>query len=124
MVPAANVGSTRLLASSVRETGPKTGEVVTREYVEDMGSVVERGAEGSELRVIDTLKAEGASKESLPDDVANQPDSNESGEIEQGGISVERKPGQNEIKRIDSQPKAERRRKKGNVIDDLFGDLI
>jgi ribonuclease MRP protein subunit RMP1 len=115
MVPAANVGSKTLLTSSVRETGPETGEVVTGEYVEDMGSVVERGAEGSEPKVIDTLEAE---------DVANQPDSNESGENEQGCISVEREPGQNEIKRIDSQMKAKRKRKKGNAIDDLFGDLI
>jgi ribonuclease MRP protein subunit RMP1 len=124
MVPGANVGSKTLITSSVRETGPETGEVMMGEHVEDMGSVVERGAERSESRVIDTLEAEDASKKSMPEDVANQPDSNESGEIEQGRISVEREPGQNEIKRIDSQTKAKRKRKKGNAIDDLFGDLV
>jgi ribonuclease MRP protein subunit RMP1 len=123
-VPAANAGSKTLLASSVRETGPKTGEIVVREYAEDMGSVVERRAEGSESRVTDTLKAEGSSKESRAGDAGDQPHSNESSKVEEESISLDKKPRQNEIKRIDSQTKAKKRRKKGNAIDHLFGDLV
>lgn len=116
-VVAASAGGKILLASSFRETGEVRGETVLREYGEDMGKVVERRTIVEELKVINTFKEE-SSKKSSKRLLANQPKSSEMVNVDRASTRPE-KPTKGET---EARPK--KRRKKGNAIDDLFGNLV
>lgn len=113
-----------LLTSSIRETGPEAGEIVQREYVEDLGKAVERRSDGDEWRVTDTFEERTAGKVSIAKQETDQPNDGDIGGIGPKGTVAKERASQQEIESRKSQPRQEKRRKKCNVIDDLFGDLV
>ncbi len=113
-----------LLASSVRQTGHDTGEIVLREYVEDKGKILERGTDREELNAYDKLKRGNASRYPGPEAGAEEPDRSEFGERGLKLTVVKESTAQQETETIKSQSRPKKRRKKGNAIDDLFGDLM
>lgn len=124
-VLAMNVDVKMLLTSSVRETGREAGEIVVREYVEDMGEVVERRVEREESRVTTNLMRSSASKESAAaEDVADQPDNSGIDELRHKPNVVNKRAAQTEKESNKSQSRSKKRCKKGNTIDDIFDDLI
>ncbi len=109
-----------LLASSIRETRQEAEEIVLREYVEDTGKVVERRTDMEVLEVTDAPEERGTSKEFT----TTRNDDGELGGNEDNDTVVKEKASGQETESVKSQTRPTKRRKKGNVIDDLFGDLV
>ncbi len=114
-----------LLASSVRQTGQDAGEIVLREYVEDMGKVVERTSDGKELSATDRLRQTGKEvKESITYTKADQASDGELSRAVQKVNMVKGTTPAQEVESVKSQVRSSKKRKKGNAIDDLFSDLV
>lgn len=114
-----------LLASSVRPTEQDAGEIVLREYVEDMGNLVERRTIGEESSATDGFRQTGNEmKELIPNSKADQPHDSDVG----GGLPkvnmVQGTTAEQEVQSVKSQARPRKKCKKSNAIDDLFGDLV
>ena len=106
------------LACSVRETGLSTGDIVLKEYVEDLGDVLDRQIDS------ETLRPTGALKEPIAQEEAVQPDTIDLRTKDQKVTVLKDRAKHQDSERIKSRGMPKKRRKTGNVIDDLFGDLV
>ena len=114
-----------LLASSVRQTGQDAGEIVLREYVEDMGNLVERRNNGEETRATDGFRQTSKEvKEPVSNSKADRSHNSELGKGVQKVNMVKESTAEQEVQSVKSQAKPRKKRKKGNAIDDLFGNLV
>ncbi|KAF7511363.1 hypothetical protein GJ744_004928 [Endocarpon pusillum] len=114
-----------LLAASVRQTGQDAGEIVLREYVEDMGNLVERRKIGEESRATDGFTQTGKEvKELILNNKADRPRDSEVGKgVPKVNMVQGTTVGQG-VQSVKSQARPRKKCKKGNTIDDLFSDLV
>jgi ribonuclease MRP protein subunit RMP1 len=108
-----------LLVSSFRATGQQSGEAVLREYMEDVGKVVERSPSTKASPSEAIIQPGGASKR-LAKASAN---STEGGAVDANGQNATKTTVQ-EAAPLTSDTRPKKKRKKGNAIDDLFSNLI
>ncbi len=114
-----------LLSSSVPSTGQDAGEIVLRQYVEDVGKVVGRRNDEEELSPTDGLgQTVQEVKEPVTDTKADQASDSEVGRDVQMVNMLKRTTAEQEVDSVKSQVRPSKRRKKGNAIDDLFSGLV
>jgi len=132
-----NSDGEKLLASSTRETGQDTGEIIQREYVEDVGKIIEMEIDGAERGIAGRREKRSPSKRRIAKE-ADRPIDLDSGGLEenetvaQEGDTLEvhsiqpvtMPKSQGKKHENDSNHKKHKKHKKRNVIDDLFGHLV
>lgn len=116
------VGMETLVSPGAQETGEETGNILPRGNGGDLGKVLRRRIDSVALRGADILKGENPSKHSVAADAANKRDIGVVRGNEQVTIVID-KGLQQEKGRTKSQAIPKKTHKKGNAIDDLFGDL-
>jgi hypothetical protein len=113
-------------ASSIRETGQDTGEIVQREDVENMGKIVEMDVDGDKRGTSGEREDRSPSKRCTAKEADRSIDL-DSVCLEQNERVAEEKEPQQEVRSIQPviKPKGKgKKNKKRNVIDDLFGHLV
>jgi ribonuclease MRP protein subunit RMP1 len=113
-----------LPASSIREPGDDAGEIVLREYVKEIGRVVGRRNDKDLSKFLDQRKRGNTGNKTVAEDEADFfGNRNCTGEEEKMVVAKEML-AQQGIVTTKSASRPKKRRKKGNAIDELFGDLI
>jgi hypothetical protein len=117
-------------ASSIRETGQDTGEIVQREDVEDMGKIIEMDVDGDKGGTSGRREDRSPSKRWISKEADRSIDLDSIG-LEKNERVAQESGTQQEVQSIQpvtkpvTKPKGKgKKNKKRNVIDDLFGHLV
>ena len=122
--PEANAEVESLLVSDSDEIRRRTKKMMGSEDGEDVGKIVERSANRGELMPTDSLREESLSNKPSAEEIVDKPDLGGRGQGVQELSGSRRKNARKSFEKSYLQSRTKKKLKKGNVIDELFSDIV